>query len=90
MAEQQPQTPVPESGASWLQRIVRRFQGRREPGDVIAANVERSQGVAVGKNIIQIGTLAIPALPLVVLIALVAVGLGVLAWRAWYLQYRDR
>jgi len=82
MAEQQPQTPVPEPGASWLQRILRRFQGRREHGDVIAANIERSQGVAVGKNIIQIGTLAIPALPLVFLIALVAVGLGLLAWRA--------
>jgi hypothetical protein len=83
MAEQQPQTPAPEPDASWLQRILRRFQGQREPSDLIAANVEQSQGVAIGKNIIQIGTLAIPALPLVVLIALVAAGLGLFVWRAF-------
>jgi tetratricopeptide (TPR) repeat protein len=51
-------------------------------GDVIAANVEGgAQGVAVGKNIVQIGTLAVPVWPLFALLVVFAVGTGVWALR---------
>lgn len=46
---------------------------QRFAGDVIAAEIgEDAQGVAVGKNIIQIGSLVIPTLPLLALIMMVA------------------
>lgn len=83
MAEQHPQppSPTPSSDVSWLQRLLRRVRGQPARGDTIAAHVDGSQNVTVGKNIIQIGTLAIPALPLALLILLAAAGLGLAAWR---------
>ncbi len=56
-------------------------QRRRGKGDVIAARVgEGAEGVAVGKNIVQIGTVVVPLVPLIgILAALVAV-VSLLAW----------
>lgn len=50
-------------------------------GDVIVADIgENSQGTAVGKNIIQIGKLSVPVLPLLLmLLAIVSIG-GYLMW----------
>jgi hypothetical protein len=58
----QPPPPRP----SLLQRL-RRLLARLRGGDVIVANVgPGASDVVVGKNILRIGTLVIPALPLVV------------------------
>ncbi|HEX7975894.1 MAG TPA: tetratricopeptide repeat protein [Anaerolineales bacterium] len=49
-------------------------------GDTISAHVgEGGRGVAVGKNIVQIGTLVIPTLPVLALLGLVVAGLVYLA-----------
>ena len=49
-------------GLSWLRQTLNRLRGRGAAGDVIAANVEEgARGVAVGKNIIQIGSVIFPA-----------------------------
>lgn len=67
----------------WLSRA-------RQPssGDVIAGQVgEGSQGVAFGKNIIQIGTLVIPMVPFIILTMTVVLGIlgvfGTFAYQSW-------
>ena len=47
---------------------------------MIAAHIEQSQGVAVGKNIVQIGVLSIPLLPLVLAVIGVAAAAGGIYW----------
>ena len=57
---------------------------KKPAGDVIAADIgEGAHDVAVGKNIIQIGTLAFPLWALLALLAGVAVGVALLAWIAF-------
>ncbi len=63
--------------ADWLSRLRERIAGKR--GDVIVANVgEGARDVVVGKNIIKVGTLVVPATPVligvIVFIVLVALG----------------
>jgi len=72
--EEQPR----ENNPSWLARQWQRLRGDRRDGDTILAQVgEDARGVAVGKNIIQIGSMRIP-IWLVVLIAVgVVTGAGV-------------
>lgn len=65
----QPPAADEKGGRSWLQRILPSLVARRGRGDVIAGNVgEGAHGVAVGKNIVQIGTLVIPTLPLLAIL----------------------
>jgi len=80
MAERGPKNLDAGSRTTWLRRILQRFTARRAGGDVIAASVEQgAQGVAVGKNIIQIGTFQIPIWALIALLIVVAAGLGYIA-----------
>jgi tetratricopeptide (TPR) repeat protein len=63
---------------AWLRRLL----GSAGSGDRIGANIgEGAQGNAVGKNIIQIGTLVIPTVPLVVLVLVAATGVAFLGLR---------
>ena len=74
-----PQTPAPQParGPGWLRGILARLRRGRPPGDMIAASVgDGNQGVAVGKNIVQIGTLVIPVIPVVAGLALLVAGAG--------------
>jgi tetratricopeptide (TPR) repeat protein len=72
MADPEPGRPQP--AGNWLRRFLSSVKNRKEKGDVIAASVEQgARGVAVGKNIVQIGTLVIPTAPLLALPALVIV-----------------
>jgi len=82
MADQTPapSTPTPPPpDKNPLKRLAQLMRNARGGGDVIAANVENSQDVTVGKNIlkIRIGTLVAPATPvligIIVFIALAAV-----------------
>ena len=67
-----PQTPPPKP--SLLQRL-RRLWARPRSGDVIVANVgQGASDVVVGKNILKIGTLVIPALPVVIALIVALVG----------------
>ena len=85
MAEQGP-TKEAQRGRSWLRGVLARFAGGPRRGDVIAANVEGgAKGVAVGKNIVQIGTLNLPVWPLLALLLALAAGVG-----AWALVQRSR
>jgi tetratricopeptide (TPR) repeat protein len=70
--------PSPQPKAPFLQRL-RQALARLRGGDVIVANVgQGASDVVVGKNIVKVGTLVLPALPAVLaLIALVvAASLG--------------
>ncbi|MBC8077899.1 MAG: hypothetical protein H7Y32_17615 [Chloroflexales bacterium] len=79
MADERPTAEQPD-GRGWLRRVLARFVAQPRRGDVIAANVAGSaQGVAVGKNIVQIGTLNVPVWPLFALLLVLAVGAGVWA-----------
>ena len=52
----------------WLRRFLRRLDLHARRGDVIAGEVgEDARGVVIGKNIVQIGKLEIPLLPLLLL-----------------------
>jgi tetratricopeptide (TPR) repeat protein len=79
MAEQEPLEPAKKDKQNWLRELLGRTQGQ-ERGDVIAGQVgQQAQGVAIGKNIVQIGALVIPVWPFIVffiLLALVALGWG--------------
>jgi len=70
----------------WQDRLFS-FLRRKERGDVIAGNVgESARGVVVGKNVVQIGTLVVPARLAVVLVALLVglvAGSTFLAWNLW-------
>ncbi len=71
MSEQSPQEK-----SSWWVRLREWFRPSR--GDTIVANVQDSREVIVGKNIIKVGTLVVPAVPVfigvVVLIGVIAFG----------------
>src|SRR5262245_26167446 len=68
------QAPPPAPKLSLLQRL-RKLWVRPRSGDVIIANVgPGSSDVVVGKNILKIGTLVIPALPLVITLIVALVG----------------
>jgi hypothetical protein len=74
MAQQpsSPQSPPPKP--SLLQRL-RGLWARVRSGDVIVANVgQGASDVVVGKNILKIGTLVIPALPVVIALIVTLVG----------------
>ena len=59
---------------SWRERLAS-FLQRRDRGDVIVGDVgQEARGVVVGKNVIQIGTLVVPA-RLVVAVVVAFVGL---------------
>jgi hypothetical protein len=71
-------TPTP-SRPSLLQRIRRILQPGA--GDVIMANVgQGASDVIVGKNILKIGTLVIPALPVVVAVIIALAAAGTTLW----------
>jgi tetratricopeptide (TPR) repeat protein len=68
---------------SWLVRQWRRLRGKRRDGDTILAEVgEDARGVAVGKNIIQIGSLQIPIWLAVLVAAAVVIGAGIAVYNA--------
>jgi tetratricopeptide (TPR) repeat protein len=80
MSEDQKPTPQPNDIGAWLRRWL---SGRkqRSQGDVIAAQIgDQAQSVAVGKNIVQIGSITIPLVPL--LLALIAT-LFIAAYASW-------
>jgi len=80
MAEQQPVNPEEKDGKSWLRRVLPQFLRERGRGDVIAGSVGAgARGVAVGKNIIQIGTVVIPTVPVLILLLVVLAGTGLVA-----------
>ena len=82
MSDLQPADPGPERHIS---RRLPQLLKKRGTGDVVAAEVgEGARGVAVGKNIVQIGTLAIPTWALLVLLGGVALGVGLLGWMAFH------
>jgi hypothetical protein len=57
-----------------LRRILSKLDVRANHGDVIAGEVgEGARGVVIGKNIVQIGTLKVPLLPLL-LVPLILIG----------------
>jgi len=70
----------------WRDRLLS-FLKRKERGDVIAGDVgEGARGVVVGKNVVQIGTLIVPArlaIVLVVLLVGLVAGSAALAWNLW-------
>jgi hypothetical protein len=76
------QSPPPAPKPSLLQRL-RALWARARGGDVIVANVgQGASDVVVGKNILKIGTLVIPALPAVsaLIVALACGALGLWAY----------
>ena len=59
-------------GKGWLRRTLADILGREKRGDVVAAYVEEgARDVVIGKNIVKIGTLKIPTVPLLALLAVV-------------------
>jgi hypothetical protein len=70
----------------WWDRLPS-FLKRKERRDVIVGDVgEGARGVVVGKNVVQIGTLVLPArlaLVLVVLLVGLVAGSAFLAWNLW-------
>jgi tetratricopeptide (TPR) repeat protein len=69
-----------EDGQTWLKSVLARLRWREKHRDVIAAYVaEGARDVIVGKNIVKIGTLVVPTVPL---LALLAVVVGALAFAA--------
>jgi len=76
MAEGEKSAPT-EEGRSWLRRRLAELLGRGARGDVIAAYVgPNARDVIVGKNIVKVGTLVVPTLPLLALLAVVVSALG--------------
>ena len=71
---EQPDSPQPK-------RRFADFFRRRQAGDSVAASVQNSQNVTVGKNIVQIGTLVVPVLPLVALLVLAVSSAGAWVWQ---------
>jgi tetratricopeptide (TPR) repeat protein len=67
------ETPSAEKdGKGWLRRTLADILGREKRGDVVAAYVEEgARDIVIGKNIVKIGTLKIPTLPLLALLAVV-------------------
>jgi len=84
---------LPSGGSSsalenkhWQDRLPS-FLKRQERADVIVGDVgEGARGVVVGKNVVQIGTLVVPARLAIVLVALLVglvAGSAFLAWNLW-------
>ncbi|MCL5999663.1 MAG: hypothetical protein M1546_26915 [Chloroflexi bacterium] len=72
------QTPDQEKNP--LKRLAQLVRSARQ-GDVVAAEVgEGARGVAVGKNIVQIGTLVVPLLPLLAILIALLVTAGAVAY----------
>ena len=72
--------PPPQPNLSPLQRL-RRWLARPRGGDVIVANVgSGASDVVVGKNILKIGTLVIPALPAAIALAATLFGAAAGLW----------
>jgi hypothetical protein len=75
------QSPPPPPKLSLLQRL-RGLFARARSSDVIVANIgQGASDVVVGKNILKIGTLVIPALPVVVALIAALVGGAAGLWR---------
>lgn len=64
----------------WPQRLLRRLT-QRPGGDTIAASVQQSQNVVVGKNIVQIGTLVVPIPLLVAILVALVGGVSLIIWQ---------
>ena len=80
MSNQTASQPPRLKQPNWLRRWLLRWQGRQQ-GDIIRGDVgQGARGVVIGKNVVQIGTLVIPLVPvLLALFMLIAVAGGV-AW----------
>jgi tetratricopeptide (TPR) repeat protein len=75
--------------ASWMRRLLHSLRGKGR-GDVIAGSVgEGAHGVVVGKNVIQIGTLVVPARLVIVLVILLVGLVAGSAFLAWNLGVPD-
>ena len=78
----------------WQDRLpsfLKRKERRAVRGDVIAGDVgEGARGVVVGKNVVQIGTLIVPARLVIVLVGLLIVLVAGSAFLAWNLWVPDR
>ena len=75
------QSPPPPPKPALLQRL-RGWFARARSSDVIVANVGAgASDVVVGKNILKIGTLVIPALPVVIALLVALVGGSIGLWR---------
>lgn len=71
MADQEA-SPNDQQGQTWLRQALSRLRWRERHRDVIAAYVaEGARDVIVGKNIVKIGTLVIPTVPVLALLAVV-------------------
>jgi hypothetical protein len=65
----------------WPWDVINRARGRRGNGDVIAGQVgDEAQGVAIGRNIIQIGTVVLPTLPVLAGLLLAVFGSALALW----------
>jgi tetratricopeptide (TPR) repeat protein len=74
MAEQPPPSKNPLKRLAALRRDARQ-------GDVVAAEVgEGARGVAVGKNIVQIGTLVVPLVPVLIALLILLMAAGAVAY----------
>jgi tetratricopeptide (TPR) repeat protein len=61
-----------KDGKTWLRRTLSKLLKREKRGDVIAAYVgEGARDVVIGKNIIKIGTLVIPTVPVLAILFVV-------------------
>jgi tetratricopeptide (TPR) repeat protein len=77
MSEQQRMESDEKDDKNWVRRLRQVLRGKRR-GDVIVGTVgEEAQGVAIGKNIIQIGTVVIPTLPVLASVLLLALALTI-------------
>ena len=73
--------PLPEPPRErWPQRLLR-YLAQRRGSDTIAASVQQSQNVVVGKNIVQIGTLMVPIPLLVAILVALIGGVGLIFWQ---------
>jgi len=65
-------SPNDQQGQTWLKQVLSRLRWRERHRDVIAAYVaEGARDVIVGKNIVKIGTLVVPTVPVLALLAVV-------------------
>ena len=65
-------SPNDQQGQTWLKQVLSRLRWRERHHDVIAAYVAQgARDVIVGKNIVKIGTLVIPTVPVLALLAVV-------------------
>ncbi len=82
MSEAPSGIPPDERPNGLRRRLAAALGGRRSRRDGIAAEIgQGASGVAVGKNIIQIGTFIIPTLPVAALLVVALAGLGLAGWR---------